>query len=588
MGRFRSLLTRFIKPAAMVGTVGILSLGLVVTTPSNAHALVKYPKIPVNTTFITGAVKTVGPAAMAVASFTPVGWGLRLFQLGMLAYSTSDIWMPYVTGTFGSDNPAVPGTGTGYGNPDPNFRMGAPTVSGSVISHSRLYTCSNSAGCGLNHHEAYIVECKNPTTGAITVAKGIVSPIQGTAPLGTSSMGTFSLTCANATIPVGGLFGLAGSGQLPLLTGTQRVTGPSNDVSYGTIQGPKSFNPNGDDVTYQGKSECIDSAGTISWVSGPMIPGNNGAMLMPSCEAAGKGHGTGRTKVEAFKPDGTTETVWDTGPSPLADPATPLCDPGRSTSGCVMEITKDGQPCTTGDVECENWASEAPKDGTGTRWKCKFGPYTLSLSSCGLLERAYVPGGSPLNDPNTDGNPDTKSPLGPDSQPAPPVAPVVTGTVPGSPTPGAPGAPGPGSDTSTRQCWPTGWGMFNPLEWVLKPLRCAFEPTKNIAAEGGALRDKALTKAPLSFVAAISATAPASVGGQGACPSWVVHISSSGGGVDGAYSKNVVCDSSFIQSIVNARPVLFGLISGAMLWPFLRSLWYAIIPIVRVVPTGGK
>lgn len=40
---------------------------------------------------------------------------------------------------------------------------------------------------------------------------------------------------------------------------------------------------------------------------------------------------------------------------------------------------------------------------------------------------------------------------------------------------GAPGNAGDIPDGEGGDCWPNGWGWFNPAEWVLKPIKCAFE-----------------------------------------------------------------------------------------------------------------
>jgi hypothetical protein len=54
--------------------------------------------------------------------------------------------------------------------------------------------------------------------------------------------------------------------------------------------------------------------------------------------------------------------------------------------------------------------------------------------------------------------------------------PAPTTTVPQVPCP--PGEPAPGcvpdeADGGGNECWPSGWGWLNPLEWVLKPIKCA-------------------------------------------------------------------------------------------------------------------
>jgi hypothetical protein len=567
MGRIRSFLRRIVKPAAMVGVVGILSLGLVVTTPSNAEALVKYPKIDVETKYITGAVKTIAPAAMTVASFTPIGLPLRI---AMLAFSTTDLWMPLVTGAFGQ--------GSGGSAPAGSMALTTPNLQLSTLTQPNTWsvrataTYSGSAETGGNVDYGYQVQqalkCQDVDgvsyVKTFTATGSFVPGGQQVLPYSCNAEQDRVLEAQYAAV-CGLTVSWAGAG----CTQKSNVYGPANVVTIGST----GFDPRSPEVGYQGRSECVDVNGAVSWVDGPITPGDNGAMLMPSCEKAGKGHGTGRTQLVGFRPDGAKETIWDTGEKPLSDPATPLCDPGRPGSGCVMEVLKDDKPCATGDVECENWASEHSK--APSRWKCKLGPYTLPMASCNLLERAYVPGGAPLNDPNTDGDPATRSNLGPDSQPAPVQSPTVTGTIPGTPTvPGGGGAPAAGADQQTRNCFPTGWAAFNPVEWVLKPLRCAFEPSQNPQDMVTRLGIRSATKAPISFLN-MEMIGPSGSG----CPNWVISVP--------GFSQNVVCESSFTAAILSVRAPLFGLVATAMIWPLLRSLWYAAIPILRVTPSSG-
>lgn len=53
--------------------------------------------------------------------------------------------------------------------------------------------------------------------------------------------------------------------------------------------------------------------------------------------------------------------------------------------------------------------------------------------------------------------------------------PTTPTTIPGTP-PGGPGSPGTPPESSTgdeSECLPDGWGWLNPIEWVLKPVKCA-------------------------------------------------------------------------------------------------------------------
>lgn len=60
-------------------------------------------------------------------------------------------------------------------------------------------------------------------------------------------------------------------------------------------------------------------------------------------------------------------------------------------------------------------------------------------------------------------------------------------------------------DAETAECWPSGWGWFNPADWILRPIKCAlvwaFVPEDQVigdAVDGLVLQ--AETRAPVSWV----------------------------------------------------------------------------------------
>lgn len=554
MGRLRSLLQRFIKPAAMVGAVGVLSLSLVVTTPTNAQAFQAPPVAP---PVIAGAFKTVAPAALAVASVTPVGFALRTAgTLGWLAFSTSDMWMPYITGTFGQgkdDTEAAP-----VAQDQPYILQGLRIE---FIEMQGRY-----AYLRMNWRNNY----KAPawTTAAYLncrTSSGATSQVNQTVTGGSNapaSITSYTLACPEGQEAVGAVAGPGGAHTaFPTRT---NAPGPENVRTAGTYS-PAGFDPRGADTKYKVRSECIDAGGNKSFVEAE-TNGDVGALKMPSCGAAGKGVGTGVTEITALAP-GTTvpQPVW-TQPTPYSDPATPLCTPGKS-SGCELSVELDGKPCTAGNVECENWSEINKNDPNSTRLKCKLGPYTLTMAQCAMLERAYTPGGSPATEANTDGNPDTRSNTDPNGNTIPAPAPNTTGTAPGSS-----GQPAPG-DSKNAKCWPSGWGIFSPT-WITDAMRCVFEPSYSLDQRTGELTEKAKGKAPISFLS-LEMVGPSG----GGCPNWVISVP--------GFSQNVVCGSSFTSAILSIRAPLFGLLATAMVWPLLRSLWYAAIPVLRVTPSSS-
>lgn len=477
MSRFRRSLARALRPLAMVGTVGILSLSMIGAQPAYAADTLMDTKRDAKAfeAIIKANYKTIAPAAnlaMKAGSFTPVG---RLLSLGFMAYSTSEIWMPVVAGAFGQstgDNADKPADEGPYVTASLNLMLKIPkfeTVNGYPAATVQ-FDYSGTSGTGASYRISHRLQCKRVDGSLYTT--GTYSSIR---PSTTARVGTVSVPCtATSDVALGSVFGTANGA--PELGGAQ-FAGPGNVTRNGSfLTGAPGFNPYGEDVKYKVRSECIAPDGTISTVE---AESSGDYMQIPSCGAQGKGHGTGKTSVVGLAPGTITETpIWDTPRAP-SDPATPLCDASRPTDGCTLSVELDGKTCTADSVECQNWAevnqADPNKDTEASRMKCRFGPYKLSMASCNALEKAYV-GGQIWSDENTDGDPATGG--APKTAPSgsPIAAPAPTTTAPGVGTiPGTGGQPSPDASQQQKNCFPSGWAMFNPVEWVMKPVGCALE-----------------------------------------------------------------------------------------------------------------
>jgi hypothetical protein len=136
---------------------------------------------------------------------------------------------------------------------------------------------------------------------------------------------------------------------------------------------------------------------------------------------------------------------------------------------CVTTLWKlvGGQEldCFVHPDDCAQWATDPDRS---TLYTCTYGPSGTAfadLTDIGL-EGCYAYGptfdkekraqGVKLSDPSSDPGSQDCGNGGCDNDPKPkPSPPPVSGESP---------------------CWPHGWGIFNPLEWVLRPLKCAFIP----------------------------------------------------------------------------------------------------------------
>lgn len=96
------------------------------------------------------------------------------------------------------------------------------------------------------------------------------------------------------------------------------------------------------------------------------------------------------------------------------------------------------------------WFLEMDKN---TKYQCQYGGQPVALSECNVYRPTFNPQrviqGQRYSDP--DGK--LPDPL-PNNAPEP--------------------------KTEAQECFPSGWGLFNPAEWVLKPIKCAFVPRESV------------------------------------------------------------------------------------------------------------
>lgn len=548
MGRFRSLMRRVRKPFVMAVIAASLALSLTVTTTQKAEAnpLLLPPLL------MASGVMPVGTALGLVSLTGPIGWGiLGVAALAVGLAATQDYWLPYVTGEYGDskagDGPTPPGSWTGQGYIETGFLLGEIS-----IKNADQYTLPlqiNKTGSGsFSVHYAWRVQCKHPTTNAISEISGVGNmgggtPINMTIPV---TLGCINSQGTNVGKPLGAKAGVAGFENLPPLPDANTPKGgPGNIVSFGTLKmaGDAGFDPNGSAVMYQTTVECVRADGTFFSLTAESA-GDQGGIKMPSCAAAEPGaHGTGKTDVIGTAPGQTPTPVWNN-PRIPASGEYPLCAPERPGPMCSLTVTVDGKPCVdaVGSWNCANWREIANQDAGSTtpRVQCSYGPYAgLAVDVCNPMERAYEsPGGVLGTEANLDGNPSTRNDATPQGEP---YQKPETGN----------------------------GGMSGNL------LVDAFVPKQDVVARSEAVKAKANLKIPLAWMNP-QITGP---GGSG-CPNWVISVP--------GFSQNVICESSFTAAIVGARGPLFGLVAGVMVWPLIRSLWYASIPVLRVTPSSSK
>jgi len=125
---------------------------------------------------------------------------------------------------------------------------------------------------------------------------------------------------------------------------------------------------------------------------------------------------------------------------------------------CQLELYKGEKACHTDVAACADWATDPNKSDS---YRCRYGPYPVALDECSVYGPTFTPEAQRVG--LQLGNPTTGAP-----QPN-----MTPNRVPGK---DAQNFGTPVQDpASSRECFPSGWGVFNPLEWVQRPVMCALE-----------------------------------------------------------------------------------------------------------------
>jgi len=192
----------------------------------------------------------------------------------------------------------------------------------------------------------------------------------------------------------------------------------------------------------------------------------------------------------------------------------PVEYPGCSGGECTIQLWRifsAGAPaewCGVAGVGCQNWWADTAKE---TNFQCRYGPYVVDLGLCAIYRKPGTvspnapvirdPQGRPvgIGDPVISTDPDDFKDLDPDPDPDPDHDPLPNP----DPDPWQDGDPEPVPQAG--QCFPSGWGVFNPVEWVYRPIVCAFTwawvpPAGSLDTSISRVRDGVGNKPPFDLV----------------------------------------------------------------------------------------
>lgn len=170
----------------------------------------------------------------------------------------------------------------------------------------------------------------------------------------------------------------------------------------------------------------------------------DGVLPAPNCPDPPAG--LAPTSVEVFEViNGEEGLLWEMETTPEYDAALALA-PECMDGTCLLDLTKESVgSCFQSPGECAGWFADPDK---ASKYSCSYGTHAVDLAECTVYAPTFEPGAT------------------------------TTGNVYGDPEFGAAVAnptatPGSDPDGSGEACWPSGWAIFNPLEWVYRPIICA-------------------------------------------------------------------------------------------------------------------
>lgn len=645
---------------ALALVAGALVPVMVVTTAPVAQAAVS------TTTVATVGARAAAPGVASLCAATgPVGWTVcgvgALALVGGLAYLTRDQWMPWVG--------LGPGSGDApNGTPHPQAGVvlswhATPAVDPVDGITKGVVRMENVSGQSLSAGISWNYSCQAPG--------GYISSTQGSATTRTVSA-TSAVTQAINFCPAGS--SAVQVGVFPRFdpnTGAQTASGALvlNSLNWygpsgytnGEAAGadPAVAQENANRMNFRVERECRDAAGALI---ATVVTTTARAPLIPSCGSRYPGSESGTTKIwGGFDPN----NIKVMPPQVITNDVKtryPACAGGV----CTLEVFRRGVACQEGATGCVDWVRRSILDPAD--YSCRYGPYTLPIAQCDVLERYYEVNGRalPATGPNVDGDPDTQTPVGLDPGIGTPVRPIVvpnptatpnpTGTPQPTPTytlppffnpepnpdaaPGAPrpnptsnpdgspntdpdpytypdpngvpnpnpnptvnpdgsprtdpgpgtgpggtpqpgAAPGPGGNPldnpANSSCWPNGWGWFNPAEWVLRPLACAFIPRASTQARMSDLAAQLRQKPPYT-VAAGAFGVLASLDGQGS-ECWVQTTALPGIGDGQSITILDTCTPGPIEgALMSYRAVLLAAVWISVLAPLAWWFWREYAP----------
>lgn len=530
----------------------------------------------------TGAAGTLGFGTLVGASGAAVGLGmLKLYGVDPGMYIDTDP-------AYGGGGPTITGlVGAVYETAATGgYKLTIDTVESTGSLFTATGTLERYASGSANY--PWNLWCFRASDGQILSASVPVAPRSG-------NTVSFSYTCPAGSVPY--TAGMGSPVTVAPTAGQWWYDTPSarwwpDEGATGYPKNWRWFSPDsplgiGDPQGYHGtirtRLECIAPGWTAptTIVSAQRIDVEQGGRI-PVPPATCDPPSVAKTAVVEYQADGTSSWVPVGSGDASATVTTlvddyPSCFSSTGATLCELQLQRTANG-TTWDTcgplaeYCPTWVTEWSE--TPDLFRCRFGPYTVDMTRCSAFRQPGLLLPNVGEDADADGKPDPVSPTAPVPEQLPnPVQDSTTGEPVPLPT------DVPGADDQPRECWPSGFGIFNPLSWVLMPIRCAFEPSpQKVQQFRDGLRDKWEGSTPGLVVGGITAAvgAAGAVVVAGGCSGiqiptgWLNRDAFSDAGFPASFTILDACPGSPLQPWAAFS---FLLISGSM-----------IVLAVRVVP----
>lgn len=453
---------RLIQRVGLIVLAPLLSLCVVFSTPTTAHALnvgdITVKSLPKTINPMAGKVPPVATVARVVgfsnpASLTVTTAGL----LGMAAWETRDTWVPWVTTGAGKAWDWITGLAGGSNGP---CRVQRYAMSVSADFSRLVIRTVPEPGSNCDDFNAGITWRETRWHGGnISHADyGTIITRTGTG----WTDGTYTLDkiiSVTATWP-DGVTRTINTGFNPPQA-RAKPGAPLGDLSSIT--------------TTKTDVECYDPTnGQVETLTGTNK--TSGRIAIPSCQEHLPGTRPKEVTVtEHYGDNDATGTHVGTWTDPQVETygnEYPDCFTPSGALQCKVAVWIAGLECTSERPLCYDWQRTMVRH-PDVKVECRFGTYVVDMANCTMLKHAYAGPSYPLTTTTTDGTPTPNPDPNPD-----PVAPGTgtgTGTIPQEGTnPGTTPGTDPAADPDSANCWGTGWS-WNPISWVYVPIKCALK-----------------------------------------------------------------------------------------------------------------